>query len=399
MIKLLEGVRVVECAVLFNGDQTGRILGDLGAEVIKVEAPGVGDYLRDFLGQITPHHSPAHMYANRSKKSVTLNLRAERGRGIFFELLRTADIFVDGFAGSACDRMGIGYEAQRAVKENIIYCQCSGFGATGPYAEIPTHGQMMGALGGGIELHTGADGLVEEGQGLADGTMVAATNAALTAVAALWQRQRTGQGSKIDVAGSDAVLSTMWLKPIYDWNGSRLVDRRGMGSAEGGPNAKYQFYETKDGKYILFCAIEEKFWSNFCLAIERTDLLENIHRDAPVDFVGEGNLARELQDIFHERTLADWMDVALGADVAMGPANQRADLLDDPQLKSRGVILETEHPHAGPFTTIGWPAVVSGQPYEVTLPAPLLGEHTEAVLSDLGLSEGEIRVLREDGVV
>ena len=175
MIKLLEGVRVVECAVLFNGDQTGRILGDLGAEVIKVEAPGVGDYLRDFLGQITPHHSPAHMYATRSKKSVTLNLRAQRGRGIFFELLRTADIFVDGFAGSAVIGWGSATKLS-AVKDDIIYCQCSGFGATGPYAEIPTHGQMMGALGGGIELHTGADGLVEEGQGLADGTMVAATN-------------------------------------------------------------------------------------------------------------------------------------------------------------------------------------------------------------------------------
>jgi crotonobetainyl-CoA:carnitine CoA-transferase CaiB-like acyl-CoA transferase len=399
VIKLLEGVRVVECAVLFNGDQTGRILGDLGAEVIKVEAPGVGDYLRDFLGQITPHHSPAHMYANRSKKSMTLNLRTERGRDIFFELLRTADIFVDGFAGSACDRMGIGYDAQCAVKQDIIYCQCSGFGATGPYAEIPTHGQMMGALGGGIELHTRADGLVEEGQGLADGTMVAATNAALTAVAALWQRQQTGQGAKIDVAGSDAVLSTMWLKPIYDWNSARLVDRRGMGSTEGGPNAKYHFYETKDGKYILFCAIEEKFWRNFCVAIERTDLLENIHRDAPVDFVGEGNLAYVLQDIFYERTLADWMDVALSADVAMGPANQRPDLLDDPQLKSRHMILETEHPHAGPFTTIGWPALVRGQPYEVTFPAPLLGEHTEAVLSDLGISEGEINLLRDDGVI
>ena len=127
----------------------------------------------------------------------------------------------------------------------------------------------MGALGGGIELHTGADGLVEEGQGLADGTMVAATNAALTAVAALWQRQQTGQGAKIDVAGSDVVLSTMWLKPIYDWNSARLVHRRGMGSTERGPNAKYHFYETKDGKYILFCAIEEKFWRNFCVAIER----------------------------------------------------------------------------------------------------------------------------------
>ena len=129
MIELLRGIRVIECAVLFNGDQTGRLLADMGADVIKVEAPGVGDYLRDFLGQIEPHHSPAHLYVNRNKRSVTLDLRSERGRELFFELLRTADIFVDGFAGDACSRLGIGYEAQCEVKPDIIYCQCTGYGA------------------------------------------------------------------------------------------------------------------------------------------------------------------------------------------------------------------------------------------------------------------------------
>jgi crotonobetainyl-CoA:carnitine CoA-transferase CaiB-like acyl-CoA transferase len=171
-MKLLEGVRVVECAVLFNGDQTGRHPADLGAGVIKVEAPGVGDYLRDFLAQIVPHHSPAPMYVNRNKRSVTLNLRSDEGREAFFTLLRTADIFVDGFAGDACARLGIGYDDQRRVKPGIIYAQCSGFGAHGPYAQIPTRGQMMGALGGGIELAMGSDNLVCERGGLADGTAV-----------------------------------------------------------------------------------------------------------------------------------------------------------------------------------------------------------------------------------
>jgi len=140
MIELLKGVRVIECAVLFNGDQTGRHLADLGADVIKVEAPGVGDYLRDFLGQIAPHHSPAHLFANRNKRSITLNLRSDEGREVFWRLLATADIFVDGFAGDACAKMGIGYDDQRKVKPDIIYAQCSGFGAHGPYAQIPTHG-------------------------------------------------------------------------------------------------------------------------------------------------------------------------------------------------------------------------------------------------------------------
>ncbi|MDO8364656.1 MAG: CaiB/BaiF CoA-transferase family protein [Actinomycetota bacterium] len=400
MIKLLEGVRVVECAVLFNGDQTSRLLGDLGATVIKVEAPGVGDYLRDFLGQITPHHSPAHMYVNRNKRSMTLNLRSEEGRAIFFDLIRTADIFVDGFAGDACTRLGIGYEEQRAIKPDIIYAQCSGFGASGPYAMIPTHGQMMGALGGGVSLAMGEDGLVKELGGLGDGTAVGATNTALTAVAALIQRNRTGEGAYIDGAGSDAVLATQWFHATYQWNDARLTDRRGM--VQSGPSAKYHFYETSDKKFVLFCAIEPKFWANFCSAVGRPDLLATADENAPVDFgsgAGGTNLAHVLQSIFHTRTKAEWIALALEADIALGPANQVGDLQEDPHLRSRGIIHESVHPHAGPFTSVGWAAPVQGQPFSIGHPAPLLGEHTDEVLAQLGRSDAEIARLRAEGVV
>ena len=400
MIKLLEGVRVVECAVLFNGDQTSRLLGDLGATVIKVEAPGVGDYLRDFLGQITPHHSPAHMYVNRNKRSMTLNLRSDEGKAIFFDLIRTADIFIDGFAGDACTRLGIGYEQQRAVKPDIVYAQCSGFGATGPYAEIPTHGQMMGALGGGVSLGMGDDGLAKELGGMSDGTTVAATNTALTAVAALIQRDRTGEGAYIDGAGSDAVLATQWFHAIYEWNDARLTDRRGM--PQNGPSAKYHFYETSDNKFMLFCAIESKFWGNFCRAVGRDDLLSSNDESAPVDFgsgAGGDSLAHVLQEIFHTRTQAQWTALALEADIALGPANQVADLRDDPHLKSRGIIHESVHPHAGPFTSVGWAAPVKGQPFAIEHPAPLLGEHTDEVLAELGLNQEQIARLHSAGIV
>jgi crotonobetainyl-CoA:carnitine CoA-transferase CaiB-like acyl-CoA transferase len=396
MIRLLEGVKVLECAVLFNGDQTGRILADLGADVVKVESPGVGDYLRDFLGQVTPHHSPAHMYVNRGKRSVTLDLRAADGRAVFFRLLADTDIFVDGFAGDACDRLGVGYEAQRAAKPDIIYCQCSGFGASGPYAQLPTHGQMMGALGGGVRLRMGADGLVEDLGGLGDGTVVGATNSALTAVAALYRRNINGQGARIDGAGSDAVLATMWMGPTYEWNDARITDKSSVPRPpEGGRNAKYHFYQTKDEKFLLFCGIEHKFWDNFCRAVGREDLLEAKDESAPVDFGrGQSGLAEILQEIFHQRTLAEWMDVALQSDIAMGPANQLPDLRRDPHLASREIIVETVHPHAGPFTAVGWPAPVDGQPFEVCRPAPLLGEHTDEILREAGYTEAQIEDLR-----
>ena len=156
------GIRVVECAVLFNGDTVGMWLGDMGADVIKVESPEQGDYLRDMLGQIVPHHSPAHLQVNKNKRSLTLDLRRDEGRDVFWDLLRTADVFVDGFLAGACDALGIGYERQREVKPDIVYCHCSGFGATGPYARVPTHGQMMNALAASVPLATGDDGLVRE---------------------------------------------------------------------------------------------------------------------------------------------------------------------------------------------------------------------------------------------
>jgi len=395
MIELLKGVRVVECAVLFNGDQTGRILGDLGADVIKVESPGVGDYIRDMLGQITPHHSPAHLHVNRNKRSMTLNLRSDEGRKVFLELIKTADIFVDGFAGQACEKLGIGYDAQRVVKPDIIYAQCTGYGAHGPYSGIPTHGLMMGALAGGTPVAMGEDGFVRTaGEGIADGTTVGASYTAMAAVAALQYRSRTGQGVYIDGAGSDAVLATSWFPATNTWNAHRVTDRKGSAGGASA-SAKYQFYETKDERFILFCGIEHKFWDNFCRVAGREDLLAQKDARGPVDFAGgQDELRRELQTIFHTRTQAEWVQIAIDHDIAMGPAHRAEDLRSDPQLASREIIFEGEHPDAGPFSYVGWPAPVSGQPFDVWRPAPKLGQHTADVLADLGYGSDAIDGLR-----
>ena len=400
MIELLKGIRVLECAVLFNGDQTGRILADMGADVVKIESPGVGDYLRDMLGQITPHNSPAHLYVNRNKRSITLNLRGDEGRKIFFDLLKTADIFVDGFAGDACAKMGIGYDDQKAIKPDIIYAQCTGYGAHGPYAQIPTHGQMMGALAGGAPVAMGEDGFVRRaGEGMGDGTAVGASYTAMAAVAALQYRGRTGHGVYIDGAGSDAVLATNWFPATNAWNAHRITDRRGMGGG-GGASAKYQFYETKDGRFILFCAIEHKFWDNFCRVAGREDLVQKKNSIAPVDFAGgEDDLRRELQKIFHTKTLNEWVRIAIDHDIAMGPAHRTEDLRNDPQLKSREIIFEGVHPDAGAFSCVGWPAPISGQKFDVYRPAPRLGQHTEEVLGELGISAGQVQALRAAKVI
>jgi crotonobetainyl-CoA:carnitine CoA-transferase CaiB-like acyl-CoA transferase len=415
MSNLLGGVRVIESAQLFNGDSLGMFLADLGADVIKVESPFLGDYLRDFLGQITPHHSPAHMQVNKNKRSIGLDLRKEEGREVFWRLLDSADVFIDGNAFDALANLGVGYENQRERKPDIIYCQYSGYGSDGPYAPIPTHGQMMNALAAATPVTMGEDGFMHPvhpapgrlGSMLmgGDGTAAGAIHAALHVAAALSHRARTGEGCFIDVAGHDGVIAQAWIAATYSLNAHRVTDAATLPSekrGDGTSSAKYQWYETRDRKALLFCCIEPKFWRNFCNAIDRPDLLDSHDAGRPVDFgSGDADLRRELQRIFHSRDLADWMELAAERDIALGPAPLTLEeAKEDPHLQSRGIFVEGRHPHAGPFTYVGEAAKVAGQPYEVRHPAPLLGEHTWSILGEeLGISAARLAELAEAGVI
>ena len=188
----------------------------------------------------------------------------------------------------------------------------------------------------------------------------------------------------------------------YNLNRHRVTDHATMPRDEEGESgaAFYQFYGTKDGKFLLFCAIEPKFWRNVCNGIERPDLIERLNTAGPVDFGGgQLELRRELQSIFATRDLTDWVAFAVERDVPMGPANHLSDLLDDPHLKKRNILVEAEHPRAGAFTYVGEAVRVEGQPYEVRRPAPLLGEHTDELLAELGKPADVIADLRERKVV
>ncbi len=412
MIQLLRGVLVIECAILPTGDQLGRLLGDLGAEVIKIERPGTGDYLRELGDRITDQHSVFHMLLNRNKRSIELDLRTARGREVFFELLSQADMFVDGFAGDACDQLGIGYQAQRAVKPDIVYCKASGFGATGGYSQIPVHGYMMGAVAGQSELQVDADQVVTEVvnpqgyyfSGSVDGTLSTALFAALTGVAALRRRDQTGEGAFIDAAGSDSVLAMQCLDALLAWNDERITDRRNPPPPVGldpRKRPKYTYYQTKDDKVVLLAAIEHKFWDNFCRATGREDLIDVKNTEFSVDFAdgGRADLLDVLIPVFRERTAAEWVELALEYDIPLSPANSKRDLLDDPHLNAREIVHHSEHPVAGPFTAIGWPAPVAGQPFDQSRHAPTLGEHTDEVLTEFGFTADAIAEMRRDGVV
>lgn len=410
MSALLDGVRVLEFGILFNGDMLGMLLGDMGAEIIKIESPAGGDYLREMHGHLAPGYSPTHLQANKNKRSVALDVRQAAGKDVFWRLLTSADVFVDGLSGSACERMGLGYADQRARNPRIIYCQHSGFGSTGPYASLPTHGVMPAAMAGGKPYGMSDDGLMRPTASpdllggatqMGEVTIVGSLVAAMHVAAALAWRNQSGTGTRIDVATSDAAVLASMVGTSIGLNRKRLVDLDGMPTVDDGEwrGAKYQYYQTADEKVVLFCCMERKFWSTFCEAVGRPDLIES--DESRFDYGTETeDLRTEVQNIMAKRTLEEWMALAVAHHLPIGPAHRSiAEVAAEPQFAAREIFIENRHPVAGDMTYIGSAAMVDEQPYAVRRPAPGHGEHTDEVLSELGYGSGEIEELRGAGVI
>ncbi|HKE76586.1 MAG TPA: CoA transferase [Acidimicrobiales bacterium] len=400
MSGLLRGVRVVETGVLMTVDYLGRLLGDEGADVVKVESPQQGDYLRNIMTRFARDWSAFHLVLNRNKRSVAVDARTPGGREVMARLIAGADAFITGNVGATNEKLGLDYEAVRRIKPDIVYCQATGYGASGPYAEVPTHGQMMDDLGGAapaLEVRDGVTRIAPGGdRGLPLGVVLGPMFAALGVAAGLARAARTGEGCYLDVSCADAVLASQWIGALPALNPEKVDPGGPVG---GGESAKYQRYETKDGRFLLFCAIEPKFWDHFCRAVERDDLLREHRRDLVVDFAaGDDALRRELQAIFRSRTLAEWMAVAVEHDIAMGPSLRFADVQDDPHLAARGMIVVEEHPAVGSFATLGNPVLTAGEPFEIRS-APAHGEHTADVLAGLGYDDGQREQLRREGVI
>jgi formyl-CoA transferase len=390
---LLSGYRVIESSMLLNGAATGMMLVDLGAEVIKVESPAMGDYLR------LPETRHLHLQASKGKRSIALDLKQQGGREVFGRLLQTADVFLTNAVADRNDRLGIGYDQLKALKPDIVYCQNTGFGATGPFREVPAHGQMMDAMAGALPMKMGDDGLVVPSDRYArrtgslvsggEGTAMGAIYAAFHIAAGLAHREKTGEGCFIDVSSAHAVVASAWTSVSALLN---RPSRRGWWQDEANtlPVARYQAYQTSDGKFVLFCPEEDKFWHAFCDLVGRPDLKPG-QRGV--------ELRREIQGVIATRTRDEWLDLAIAHRLPIGPANDGIDeVRADRQLSSRPLFMEGEGDGA-PFTYIAQPAVVNRAAAEIPGHAPELGEHGEAILGELGYEAEEIAALREANVI
>ena len=387
----LTGIRVLDLSRLLPGPYCTSLLADLGAEVIKIETPGAGDYSRmiptDLGGDGT------FQAVNRNKKSVALNYRNVRGLQVLLRLASAVDVVVEGFRPGAAARWGLGYEAIRQVSPSVVYCSLSGYGQNGPYAERAGHDLNYQALGGLLALNGAAGGPpLPTGVQIAD--LAGGMLAAIAILGALFGRQKTGQGAHLDVSMLDAVVS--WLAPVA----GALFLQSGQNPARGGTPLtgslpSYSVYATADGKYLALSALEPHFWTAFCNALGREDLFRRQF---------DASLIPELAALFAQRTRAEWLALLGPADVCLEPVYGVDEVLQDPQARERGLVVEADPlDAAGPVSAPG-PPWRFGSPFQFVergrgAPAPKLGQHTQEVLRQAGLGDEEIQELAQAKII
>jgi crotonobetainyl-CoA:carnitine CoA-transferase CaiB-like acyl-CoA transferase len=403
--QLLSGLRVVECSMLGPG-AVSTPLADLGADVIKVEPPS-GDYIRAMSWPIVAGRSLLHLHISRGKRSIVLDLRTEAGRETFLELAAGADVVVEAMRPGGLERRGLGYERLREANPRVVMFTISGYGMTGPYRDLPSHGIAYDAWAGTVAPVPGPEGMPSIPDHTSIGITAGPLFGAVAILAAVLRARETGTGSHLEVAQSDAAAAFDWLRseghraylrPAGEVTGNPAdgFERRPSGTAGMADGVRYQFYESRDG-HVLFMASEREFWKNFCRAVGRDDLFAARPGERLADHArGDLALRRELAAIFRERTTAEWIELGLRHDVPIGPVNTPATLADDPQFADRMPWQPADRLAADqlPFPV----RAVGERPPAAARPAPEPGEHGEEILREvLGHDDERIARLRSAG--
>ena len=388
------GVRMLDLSRLLPGPYCSLLFADLGAEVIKVEEPGRGDYARrtpPFWGE--SDIGASFLLLNRNKRSVSIDLKRDAGKAIFRRLAGTADVLLESFRPGVMDRLGLGWEALRVENPGLVYCAISGYGQDGPYRNLVGHDINYMGYAGALSV-TGP----RESGPLTPGVQVAdlgggALMAAFAIAAALHHRRDSGEGQLVDVSMTDGVVS--WLIPhLAGFFATGRVPERGRERLNGGWPC-YGVYETADGGHVTLGALEPQFWANFCRLVGREDLQPLHHAEG----AARDGVEATLRGLFRTRTRTDWVELLQQADVCVGPVLTLDEVVRDPQLRQRGLFAEVEHPKLGPVPQVAFPVQMSRTPGRVETPAPALGEHTDQVLRDLGYDATAISAFRRDGVI
>lgn len=387
---VLQGIRIVDMTRLYPGPLATMIMGDLGADVIKLEDTNNPDYIR-FYPPFIQDQSAFYLAVNRSKRSLMCDLRTDPGREIFFRLVKTADVVVEQFRPTVMEKMGLSYERACLHKPDIIYISITGYGQSGPYAEDAGHDLNYTGYAGILDTTgTRESGPIIPSVQMAD-VAGGSYMAVIATLAALWNRVRTGKGEHVDVSMLDGVLPLMTLEMAHFWAGEP-VQRGAMPLSGSIP--RYGVYECADGKWVALAALEDKFWKNFCDVVAKPQWLEL--DDTPEN---RASLRGELQILFKTRSREEWLKLSAGKNVCLTPLLSPAEMQSDPHLIARNMIVEQSHPHYGKIRAMGIPLKFAQTSHTPSNPPPVVGEHTREILQQLGYLPRQIEELQQKGII
>jgi len=401
---LLAGVRVIESSLLGPGQLT-TFLSDLGADVIKVEPPQ-GDYIRQMTWPIVEGNSLLHLHTHRGKRSITLDLKSEEGVATYKALVAEADAVVEAMRPGTMARLGLGYEDLKAVNPKVVFCTISGYGATGPYRDLPSHGIAYDTWAGLIPPEVDEDGFTRIPEMPNIGINVGPMLGAFGLLAGIIRARESGEGCQMELAQSDAAAYLDWYR-IETWlaynrpedevtgNAADDYERRAPGLAGMREGVRYQMYESADG-HVLFMASEQAFWKNFAEGIGRPELFERWPGSKYADHA-KGNLELQaiLQEVFRTKTSVEWLDFADEHNVPIAPVNNAKNIVDDPQFKVRFPLWTVDQLGA---EQLPLPLFVEGEELPVPSKAPDVGQHTDEVMAEvLGYDEAKVEQLRAAG--
>ncbi|MBI3962202.1 MAG: CoA transferase [Deinococcus sp.] len=388
-------MKVLDLSRALAGPYCTMLLGDMGADVLKLEQPGEGDESRSWGPPFVGEESSYFLSVNRNKRSLTLNLKDQQGKEIFHRLVHGADALVENFRVGTMERLGVGYEALQALNPRLIYASISGFGRSGPYALRAGYDQIAQGMSGMMSI-TGPDGGEPTKVGVAIGDIVAGMFAFQGILLALLYRGRSGQGQLVDVSLLDGQIALLTYQAGRYLTGGQVPRPAGNNHPLIAP---YGAYRAADG-YVNICCGNDALWEKLCHVLGTAEWLADPRFRSNKDRVKcRMELAQLIDERLAARPAAYWAEQLSAAGVPAGPIYTLDQVFSDQQVLHREMVLTVPHPTAGQVRVTGIPVKLSDSPGAVRLPPPLLGQHTDQVLSELGYAQEQIAQLRSGGVV
>ena len=394
MASALEGIKVVDLSRTLAGPFCTMLLGDMGADVIKIEEPEHGDETRAW-GPFWNGEGGQFLTFNRNKRSLGLNLKEKEGIDVVLRLAAKADVMIESFRPGALDRMGLGYEVISRINLRIVYCSISGYGRTGPMAQKPGYDLVIQGYSGLMNLTGDPDGPpVRVGFALVD--LFTGMMAYSSIVTALRHRDKTGEGQWIDTSLLDGQVAVMSYHGTNYLATGKEAHRMGSGHPHLVP---YQSFPSSDGFFILACP-NQRLWERLCHAIGRSELLQDPRFTTNDDRVeNRAECVEALSQVFRTRPMKHWVELVEGAGIPCGPIQKASDVVNDPQVLARNMMVDVDHPKVPGLRMPGCPLMLTGSPPTIRRHPPLLGEHDEEVLGESGYTPVQIGELRKNKVI